>query len=341
LKIAVVILNWNGRVHLETYLPSVLEFTNTDFAEIIVADNGSTDDSIHFLKQNYPQVRLVLLDRNYGFAGGYNKALEQVDAEYFCLLNSDVRVTKGWLDPVISLFESDRSVVAIQPKILSDRDHSLFEHAGAAGGFVDKFAYPFCRGRIMNVVESDQGQYDSQSEIFWASGACLFVRANEFKKAGGFDADFFAHMEEIDLCWRFKNQGHKILYTPESKVYHWGGATLDYNNPRKLFLNIRNSLWTLYKNHTGANINWIIFVRMLIDTIAIAKYVVSLDLKNAKAIVDAHFAFHRSKVELIKKRNVLIDKVTTPNHAQILNGSIALQFFLSSKKTFDKLRNLN
>ena len=341
MKIAVVILNWNGRVHLETYLPSVVEFTDADMAKIIVADNGSTDDSIHFLKQNYPQVRLVLLDRNYGFAGGYNKALEQVDAEYFCLLNSDVRVTKGWLDPVISLFESDRSVVAIQPKILSDRDHSLFEHAGAAGGFVDKFAYPFCRGRIMNVVESDEGQYDTQSDIFWASGACMFVRANEFKKAGGFDADFFAHMEEIDLCWRFKNQGFKILYTPESKVYHWGGATLDYNNPRKLFLNIRNSLWTLYKNHTGKHVDGIIFVRMLIDTIAIAKYFVSFDLKNAKAIIHAHFAFHKSKRELKNKRKVLVANTKKLTHKQILNGSIALQFFLFSKKTFGKLSNLN
>jgi len=341
LKIAVVILNWNGRVHLETYLPSVVEFTRADLAEIIVADNGSTDDSIPFLKQNYPQIRLILLDQNYGFAGGYNKGLEQVDADYFCLLNSDVRVTKGWLDPVISLFEKDGLVVAIQPKILSDRDHSLFEHAGAAGGFVDKFAYPFCRGRIMNVVESDQGQYDTQSEIFWASGACMFVRANEFKRSGGFDADFFAHMEEIDLCWRFKNQGHKILYTPESKVYHWGGATLDYNNPRKLFLNIRNSLWTLYKNHTGKHVDRIIFVRMLIDTIAIVKYFAAFDFKNAKAIINAHFAFHRSKVELKNKRKVLMEKATTLNHRQILNKSIALQFFLFSKKTFGRLPNLS
>jgi GT2 family glycosyltransferase len=341
LKIAVVILNWNGRAHLETYLPSVLEFTNPKLAEIIVADNGSTDDSIPFLKQEYPQIRLVLLDQNYGFAGGYNKALEQVDAEYFCLLNSDVRVTQGWLNPIISLFESDSSIVAIQPKILSDRDHSFFEHAGAAGGFVDKFAYPFCRGRIMNVVEKDEGQYDTQSEIFWASGACLFVRANEYKQSGGLDADFFAHMEEIDLCWRFKNQGFKIIYTPETKVYHWGGATLDYNNPRKLYLNIRNSLWSLYKNHTGNHVNRIIFVRMLIDTIAIVKYVVTFDFRNAKAIVDAHFAFHRSKTELKIKRNKLMSKVRTPYHKQILNGSIVLRFFLLSKKTFNKFSNLN
>jgi len=333
-NIAVVILNWNGRTHLETYLPSVVKFSSIEGCEIIVADNGSTDDSMSFMSDNYPEIRIIQLDRNYGFAGGYNKALEQVDAEIFCLLNSDVRVTEGWIDPVLKLFAQDKNIAAIQPKILSDRDCSRFEHAGAAGGFIDKFGYPFCRGRIMDTLEYDNGQYDESTGIFWASGACLFIRSTVFMQNGGFDADYFAHMEEIDLCWRLKNQGFTIVYCNESKIYHFGGATLEYNNPRKLFLNFRNSLWTLYKNYTGSYLGCMMFKRMSIDTIAILKYLLVFDLKNAAAIIKAHFAYYRSKSELKLKRNDLQKLVSKREHSEMLGKSIVWQYFIKSKHAF-------
>jgi len=341
LKIAIVILNWNGRQHLEKYLPSVVEFSDSAIARIIVADNGSTDDSVLFVRSNYPMIDLIEMDRNYGFAGGYNKALEQVDADILCLLNSDVRVTEGWLKPVVNLFETDVEIAAIQPKILSDREHTRFEHAGAAGGFIDKYGYPFCRGRIMNEIENDSGQYNVQTDIFWASGACLFIRNELFIKAGGFDADYFAHMEEIDLCWRLKNQGYRIIYTPESTVFHWGGATLEYNNPRKLFLNFRNSLWTLYKNYTGKNLGWTLFRRMIIDTFAIAKYFLTFDLKNTAAIIKAHIAFHRSKRRIRFQRQKLMSQVKTARHPEILEQSIVWQFFLYSRKRFSSFRKFS
>jgi len=334
LKLSIVILNWNGKKHLENYLPHVVAFSDPSITSVIVADNGSTDGSVEFLKEKFSQVELILLDQNYGFAGGYNKALEKVDADIYCLLNSDVRVTEGWLSPVINIFESDRSVAAIQPKILSDRDHSLFEHAGAAGGFVDKYGYPFCRGRILNVKEPDNGQYDKQTDIFWASGACLFIRADLFRNNGGFDADYFAHMEEIDLCWRLKNQGFRIVYTPESKIYHWGGATLEYNNPHKLYLNFRNSLWTLYKNYTGKHLTFTMFKRMVIDTLAILKYFVSFDFKNTAAIIKAHISFHQSKKKLREKRKFLFENVNTTFHKEMLYDSILKQFFIFSKRKF-------
>jgi len=316
----------------------VVEHSDSSVARIIVADNGSTDDSLDFIRINYPSIERITLDQNYGFAGGYNRALEQVDSDIFCLLNSDVRVTEGWLDPIINIFNSDKTVAAIQPKIRSDRDHSRFEHAGAAGGFIDKYGYPFCRGRIMNEIENDNGQYDVQSDIFWASGACLFIRAEVFNQSGGFDADYFAHMEEIDLCWRLKNQGYRILYTPESTVYHWGGATLDYNNPRKLFLNFRNSLWTLYKNYTGTNLEWTLFRRMIIDTFAIAKYFLTFDFKNTIAIVNAHFAFHRSKKKIKAKRIRVMEQVRIVRHPEILDRSIVWQFFIYSRKRLSSFR---
>jgi GT2 family glycosyltransferase len=334
LKISIVILNWNGKKHLENYLPLVVNYSDSLTTGIVVADNGSTDGSVEFVKEKYPQIELIEMDKNYGFAGGYNKALDKVEADIYCILNSDVRVTKGWLEPVINLFESNCSIAAVQPKILSDRVISHFEHAGAAGGFIDKFGYPFCRGRIMDVIESDLGQYDQQTDIFWASGACLFIRADLFRKNNGFDADYFAHMEEIDLCWRLKNQGYRIVFTPESKVFHWGGATLEYNNPHKLYLNFRNSLWTLYKNYTGKYLGWTLFKRMIIDSSAIAKYLVCFDFKNSIAIINAHFSFHRSKPLLRVKRKLLLEKVNTTTHKEILDASIVLQFFIFSRKYF-------
>ena len=341
MKAAIVILNWNGKEHLKKYMPSVVGYTDTSLAEIIVADNGSTDDSVAFLDENYPFIRIIKLDSNYGFAGGYNKALAQIDAEIFCLLNSDVRVTAGWLDKIFKIFSEEDNVGAIQPKILSDRDTSRFEHAGAAGGFIDKYGYPFCRGRIMDVIEKDNGQYDNTIDIFWASGACLFIRADLFRRSGGFDVDFFAHMEEIDLCWRLKNQGYRILFTPESVVYHWGGATLEYNNPYKLFLNFRNSLWTLYKNYTGSNLFWVLFRRMIIDTLAIVKYLFTLDFKNSFAVIRAHLVFHKTKGNIKAKRKELISKVMVKSHDQILGSSIVWQFFGNNKKHFGGLNEFH
>ena len=314
-----------------------MQYTDLSTVEIIVADNGSSDDSVKFLKENYPDVKLIELPENFGFAGGYNRALENVHADIFCILNSDVAVSKNWISFVLSIFENEHNVVAIQPKILSERDVNRFEHAGAAGGYIDKFSYPFCRGRIMNAIELDVGQYNTQSDIFWASGACLFIRSAIFKEFGGFDSDYFAHMEEIDLCWRIKNQGHRIVYCPQSIVYHYGGATLEYNNPRKLFLNFRNSLWTLYKNYTGKYLWWIMFRRMLIDSLAIIKFFVSFDLKNAFAVIGAHFAFYFSMKDLKKKRKALKQKVKVTSHPEMLKSSIVLEFFLKSKKVYGDL----
>lgn len=306
-----------------------------------VADNGSNDHSIAFVQTEFPQIKIIELDKNYGFAGGYNRALKQVNADVFCLLNSDVRVTKKWIDPILKTFQKEEDVAAIQPKILSDRDWSQFEHAGAAGGFIDRYGYPFCRGRIMDVIEYDRGQYNKTTDIMWASGACLFIRADVFNQADGFDDDYFAHMEEIDLCWRLKNQGHRILFNYKSKVYHYGGATLDYENPRKLYLNFRNSLWTLYKNYTGSALRWIMIKRMVIDTMAMLKFLVSFDFKNSYMVVKAHFAYYRSKPELRKKRKALKQKVKIKKHHEILQRSIVAQFFLYSRKTFAHLKDFH
>lgn len=337
MKTAIVILNWNGKQHLEKYLPPVLKFTDTNLHDIYVADNGSTDDSVSFISKQYPEIKIIQLDKNYGFAGGYNNALKNVNADIFCILNSDVRVTENWLKPVLNIFETCNDIVAIQPKILSDREPFRFEHAGAAGGFIDKFGYPFCRGRIMDVIENDNGQYNLTTDIFWASGACLFIRSETFNENNGFDADYFAHMEEIDLCWRIKNQGKRILYFPESVIYHYGGATLDYNNPQKLYLNFRNSLWTLYKNYTGRFLPIRMFIRMLIDTVAIAKYIVTFEFKNANAIIKAHLDYHKSKTEIKAKREALQPGIRMKKHDEILRGSIVGKFFIKRIKTFSDL----
>nr|MBP8033086.1 glycosyltransferase family 2 protein [Bacteroidia bacterium] len=245
-KVAVVILNWNGKPFLEKFLPTVLQYSSG--AQIIVADNQSSDDSVAFLKTQFPQVSVILNPSNDGFATGYNLALKQVKAEYYVLLNSDVEVTENWLQPIIKLMDENLKVAACQPKILDYNHPSKFEYAGAAGGFIDKYGYPFCRGRIFNVLEEDKAQYDTAKEVFWATGACMFVRAEAFWKVGGFDDDYFAHMEEIDVCWRMKNIGYQIYVEPSSKVYHVGGGTLNKLSPRKTFLNFRNNLTTLTKN---------------------------------------------------------------------------------------------
>ena len=266
-KIAVVILNWNGRKMLEQFLPSVIAYSQEE-AEVIVADNASTDDSLQLLQERFPEVRVIVLDQNYGFADGYNQAFQQVEAEYFVLLNSDVKVVPHWLSPLVMFMDSHPDVAACQPKLLSFCDEGSFEYAGASGGFIDRLGYPFCRGRIFDTVEKDNGQYDDNCDVLWATGACLMVRAKDYWEAGGLDGRFFAHNEEIDLCWRFRMLGHRVVCLPESKVYHVGGGTLPKNNPRKTFLNFRNNLTMLYKNLPEEELRPVMRWRWFLDYLA-------------------------------------------------------------------------
>lgn len=299
-KIAVVILNWNGVKLLEQFLPSVTQFSQE--ATIYVADNASTDESIQFVKNNYPEVKIIQNKSNKGFAGGYNEALQQVDEEIYALVNSDIEVTENWLNPIVKFFETEPETTIIQPKILDFKKKEFFEYAGAAGGFIDKFGYPFCRGRIFDTLEKDNGQYDDRIEIFWASGACFFIRSAVYKEMKGFDEDFFAHQEEIDLCWRTINKGYKIKYCPESIVYHVGGATLQQSNPKKTFLNFRNSLLMLIKNLPQDVLFQILIIRLLLDGIAGVKFILGGQFVHCLAIIRAHFSFYGLFLRNYKKR---------------------------------------
>ncbi|PCJ22877.1 MAG: dTDP-Rha--alpha-D-GlcNAc-pyrophosphate polyprenol alpha-3-L-rhamnosyltransferase [Flavobacteriales bacterium] len=328
-KVAVVILNWNGKKFLEQFLPSVTKHSTN--AQIIIIDNYSTDDSTAFIRTNYPEVRLVLLDKNYGFSGGYNKGLKQIDSEYFVLLNSDVEVTENWLTPMIKLLDSDLSIAACQSKIKDFNNKSYFEYAGASGGFIDKYGYPFCRGRIFETLEEDKNQYDDAIEIFWASGACLFIRSEQYHNIGGLDEFFFAHMEEIDLCWRLKNEGYKIMVCPSSTVYHVGGATLNKVNPQKTFLNFRNSLLTLHKNLPKKNRFGIIFTRLCLDGIAGMKFLISGKPNHTWAIVRSHFSFYSAISQNKTKRK----QANNPNLVGIINKSVVKAYFLKKCKTFN------
>lgn len=300
-KVAVVILNWNGKSFLEKFLPNVIKYSQN--CQIIVADNQSSDDSVAFLKQHFPEVSIILNPSNDGFATGYNLALKQVKAEYYILLNSDVEVTEKWIEPIIELMETNPKIAACQPKIVDYNHPSKFEYAGAAGGFIDKYGYPFCRGRIFNVLEEDNGQYDTTKEIFWATGACMFVRAEAFWKVGGFDDDYFAHMEEIDLCWRMKNIGYQIFVEPKSKVYHVGGGTLNKLSPKKTFLNFRNNLITLTKNASPRFLFFKIFYRMVLDGVAAFKFLVEGSGSHFIAVIKAHFSFYAHLPSTLKKRD--------------------------------------
>ena len=302
-KIAVVILNWNGAKLLEQFLPSIVSFS--DEATIYLADNASTDSSIEVVKSKFPSVKIIENDANYGFANGYNAALKNVEEDYYCLLNSDVEVTANWLSPILSIFENEKEIAIIQPKILDFKNKELFEYAGAAGGFIDKYGYPFCRGRIFDTIEKDLNQYDDECEIFWATGACFFVRKEVYRKLNGFDGDFFAHQEEIDLCWRAFNLGYKAIYTHKSVVYHVGGATLNEGNPRKTFLNFRNSLLMLLKNLPKNKLFSIIFIRLLLDGIAGIQFIVKGKFKHCFAIVKAHYSFFGLISKNLKKRNTI------------------------------------
>jgi GT2 family glycosyltransferase len=301
MKIAVVILNWNGVKLLEQFIPSVIEFSNE--ATVYVADNASTDASVAYVKKHFPTVTIIQNKTNKGFAGGYNEALQYVDAELFALVNSDIEVTKNWLKPILETFEAEPETAIIQPKILDYKRKEFFEYAGAAGGFIDQFGYPFCRGRIFDTLEKDLGQYNDNSEIFWASGACFFIRSKVYNDLKGFDEDFFAHQEEIDLCWRALNKGYKIRYISGSKVYHVGGATLQQANPQKTYLNFRNSLFMLIKNLPQNSVFQTILFRMLLDGIAGLKFIFEGKFTHFWAIIRAHFSFYRYFYSNFKKRD--------------------------------------
>lgn len=333
-SVSIVILNWNGINHLQQFLPSVCASTYQNL-RIIVGDNASTDNSLRFIRDNYPQIELISNDKNYGFAGGYNKVLDQVDSDYFILLNSDVEVTSGWIQPVIALMESDSRIAAAQPKILSYKNRDKFEHAGAAGGFLDMFGYPFCRGRIFDSVESDKGQYDDVTEVFWASGAALFIKRDRWLETGGLDADFFAHMEEIDLCWRLKNKGYKIIYCPDSVVYHVGGGTLNTEDPFKTYLNFRNNLVLLQKNLPFFQACLVIFLRLWLDLISMIKFLYDGKMKDARAINRAHTSFFRN----IFKNGNKARRISTANFNQtgLINKSIVWRYFIEKRKTFNSL----
>jgi GT2 family glycosyltransferase len=334
---AIVILNWNGEKYLQQFLPTLIENTRLADVEIIVADNASTDNSMEVLKAEFPTVRTILLDKNYGFAGGYNKAFAQVEADYLVLLNSDVEVTSHWLEPLIEFMNKNEDVAACQPKILSYYNRTHFEHAGAAGGFIDRFGFPFCRGRIFGVVEEDEGQYDSITDIFWATGACLFIRSEIYRKAGGLDDDFFAHMEEIDLCWRLKSRGYRIVCIPESKVYHMGGGTLNVENPHKTYLNFRNNLLLLYKNLPDNLLKKTMFWRYIFDYSAAFQLFVTGKPGNALSVFKSRRDYKRMRPDFNEKRKLNILCSTTDNLTNIFRKSIVLEYYLKGKKTFTKL----
>lgn len=336
-KIAIVILNWNGVKLFPDFLPSLIEHSQGDNIELIVADNGSTDDSLAFLEKNFPSVTLLDLKTNYGFAKGYNVALEQIDADYFVLVNSDVKVSENWIQPCIQHFESDKTVAAVQPKILSYNQPEYFEYAGAAGGFIDQFGYPFCRGRILDKVEKDEGQYQTPDEIFWASGACMFVRAKAFQSAGGLDPLFWAHMEEIDLCWRLKNRGLKIMYEPQSVIYHLGGGSLSYGDPRKVYLNFRNNLYMLYKNLPKNKFKRTMLIRMILDGVAAAKFLLGFEWKAFMAVAKAHATFYKNLEELRERRTEIQQYTLSNDHPEIFRKSIMWKFFIQKKQTFSSL----
>jgi len=327
MKIAVVILNWNGVKLLEQFLPSIIQYSPE--ANIYVADNASTDSSVAFVKEKFPSVRIIENTANFGFAQGYNEALQNVvEEEIYALVNSDIEVTENWLKPILTAFENGPETAIIQPKILDYKNKEYFEYAGAAGGFIDKYGYPFCRGRIFETLEKDNGQYNDDCEIFWASGACFFIRQKVYKELNGFDSDFFAHQEEIDLCWRAFNKGYKIKYKWESTVYHVGGATLQQGNPKKTYLNFRNSLFMLTKNLPKSSLYYVLFIRMILDGLAGVQFILQGKWSHCGAILKAHGSFYQSFRKNFKKRETF----QLPNYYKV--KSIVFQYYLKGYKFF-------
>ncbi len=346
LSVAIVILNYNTRRHLQEYLPSVV--ANSAGVRIIVADNGSPDDSIEFLQREYPQVEVVDLHRNYGFAQGYNEALQRIRSagtktEFYIILNSDVEVAPGWIEPVLTAMQADPSIGIAQPKILAWRSKSRFEYAGAAGGWIDLLGYPFCRGRIFNHVEEDAGQYNQPQECFWAAGAAFFIRADVYHAFNGFDGDYFAHNEEIDLCWRVKRAGYSVWCIPQSVVYHLGGGTLEYESPRKIYLNFRNSLFTLLKNEPMSKLLWLIPARLLLDGVAAGRFAAKGQFRAIWAILRGHFSMYRQWGEVMRKRRNIAQIVEKerigPSRSRIgmYRGSAVVAHYLRRVKNFSDL----
>lgn len=336
-KAALVILNFNGKNFLERFLPSVIKYS-LPYVKIIVGDNNSTDDSVSFLKEHYPAIDTVILNQNYGFAEGYNQVLKHIDAGYYFLLNSDVELKESW-EPMVHYLDNNPGVAAVQPKILSHAQPDHFEHAGAAGGWIDELGYPFCAGRILNKFEEDRGQYDNRSEIFWASGAAMLVRANLFHELGGFDGDYFAHMEEIDWCWRAKKNGWKIMAMPEVKVFHIGGGTLPYHSERKIFLNFRNNIATLIKNEPGGKLLYVLPVRLILDAVAMIQFFVKGNAKGSIAIIKAYINILKWIPSLIKKRKIIGLQTVGKKFESggLFHGSLLYRFFILRKKSFGDL----
>lgn len=336
-RVAVVVLNYNGEKLLPEFLPSVYNSTYPNLT-LILGDNASTDNSCEWVKANFPSFKIIKNEQNLGFAEGYHKILSQVkDVDYYILLNSDVEVTPNWIEPVIELMESDAKIAIAQPKLISYLEKNKFEYAGAAGGFIDRFGYPFCKGRIFDSVESDEQQYNNSTEIFWASGAAMFIKTNVYHLSGGLDPDFFAHMEEIDLCWRIKNMGYKVYYCPDSTVYHLGGATLHETNPHKTYLNFRNSLITLRKNLPLHSSFLIIFIRHVLDFIQLLRFLISGKFRHAFAINRAHYDFLITQIMWHSKRKKLIKLFKNPNTTGTYNRSIVFDYFVKRKKKFSSL----
>ena len=335
-KISIIILNWNGQLFLEKYFGILKQNSPVEIAEIIVADNASTDNSITWLSENHPEIRTIILDKNYGFAGGYNKAIEQIEAEYFLLLNSDVEVGENWLNPLLELMDSDEKIGVCGPKLLSCENKEYFEYSGAAGGFIDTWGYPFCRGRIFETCEKDIGQYNEKIECFWISGAALMIRSSVFNEAGMFDDAFFAHQEEIDLCWRVQNLGYKIVCEPKSFVYHVGGGTLPKSNPFKTYLNFRNNLYLIEKNIPRYKRNRVKCIRLVLDSVAFIRILLQGKIKEASAIIKAYFHFWQNSKKMSNQR-----KLIKPKAMKYLKGyynsSIVFGYYLKSKKKFSDL----
>jgi GT2 family glycosyltransferase len=332
---AIVILNWNGKHHLQRFLPTIAEHT-PEWAEIFVADNGSTDGSAEYVKEHFSSINIIQLDRNYGFAGGYNRALAQIEADYYILLNSDVETTQGWVEPLVEMLDKNPNIAAVAPKILSLNERDKFEYAGAAGGYIDILGYPFCRGRILSTIECDKGQYNSAREVFWASGAAYCCRAELFHKMGGFDERFFAHMEEIDLCWRLQLSGHKIFVEPKSQIYHLGGGTMPNESPNKLYLNYRNNLSMLFRCAPSWQRCLVAVIRPATDMLSALIYILKREPMLAKATIRAYCDFIRLHKVLAAQRKQ-IRGAATAESSQIYRGSIVLQYMMG-KRTFSKIK---
>ena len=336
-KTAIVILNWNGLVFLKMFLGSVIKYSTDNETFVCIADNGSSDSSTEWVAQNFSEVKLIKLDKNYGFAEGYNLAINQLDARYFVLLNSDIEVTENWLHPMVTFMDNNPEVASCQPKILSYSHKDHFEHAGAAGCFIDKYGYPFCRGRVINIIEKDMGQYDTPTDVFWSSGACMIVRSEAWKKCGGFDGDFFAHMEEIDLCWRFHKAGYRVCFLPDSVIYHVGGGTLPYSSPLKTYLNFRNSLFLLYKNLPDERLKRVLFVRRILDGLAAIFFLVKGSFRSVSAVWRAHMDYYKALNDLRIKRKAVKQLEIDPAMESVLNKSIVFEFYVKGNKTYKSL----